>query len=197
MTQVRTFAASNVALIRAPRELASLANMSKGYDLRIGGVSLPTSEHLYQASKLPCHLRLPVIAAKNGWEAKDHAYRRREDWHPQWFEIRISVMQWCLTVKLVQHWDRLSVCLAETAGKHIVEWSRTDQFWGATTEYASGPLTGQNHLGNLWTQLRDLVLGDRRVELKELLKPPHQLRNAWAWPVKPGGGGCFDAELTQ
>lgn len=168
-------------MIRAPRDHAALANMTDGYALRLGSASVKTSEHLYQASKLPHSGRVSVLTAAKGRNAKTAAYGARELWHPDWFDIRVTVMRWCLAVKLDQHWARIAPLLLSTDALPIVEWSRKDSFWGALSQ-ADGTLAGFNCLGTLWEELRELArVADRRL-VSECAVPPSCLDGEWAWP---------------
>ena len=168
-------------MIRAPRALAALANMTDGYALKLGLASVRTSEHLYQASKLPHNDRLSVLAAAKGRQAKTAAYEVRELWHPDWCDIRVQVMRWCLAVKLNQHWDQIAPLLVATDALTIVEWSRKDSFWGALPQ-GDGTLVGSNYLGTLWEELREPArLADRRL-ISERAAPPNCLDGEWAWP---------------
>jgi ribA/ribD-fused uncharacterized protein len=175
------FVTDKVALIRAPADLAALANMTDGYTLAVGSLSMRTSEHLYQASKLRQSDRRSVLAAAEARDAKAAAYQARELWHPDWDNMRISVMRWCLAVKLQQHWDQIAPILIATHDLSIVEWSRKDSFWGALPQ-PNGTLVGFNHLGMLWEELRvPARLVDRR-RVSELAATPSCLSDEWAWP---------------
>ena len=176
------FVISRVALIRAPRQLPALANMTQGYPLQVGVTSVATSEHLYQASKLRHGDRSLVLGAATGKLAKTEANATKEMWHPDWDDIRIPVMRWSLAVKLQQHWEQIMPLLGDTGTQDIVEWSRTDSFWGALP-HEHGTLTGCNWLGALWQELRDVALAHGRQAIARQTVPPDCLCDDWAWPT--------------
>lgn len=177
----RLFVASEVALIRAPDQLPELANMTRGYPIRMGAEWMPTAEHLYQASKLRHHDRSCVLQAATGRQAKAAAYAASELWHPDWPEIRTVVMRWCLAVKLQQHWDEIASVLANTDPLPIVEWSRKDSFWGSIPQ-SNGTLVGLNCLGGLWVELRDAVRANGRWAINENAARASCLDGDWLWP---------------
>jgi ribA/ribD-fused uncharacterized protein len=90
--------------------------------------------------------------------------RRNNHSRPDWDEISIDLMCWVLRVKLAQHWREMAGLLLSSGNRAIVEISRKDRFWGAV-EGTDGVLTGQNHLGRLLMELRDLVRSSPREEL--------------------------------
>jgi predicted NAD-dependent protein-ADP-ribosyltransferase YbiA (DUF1768 family) len=181
----RKYIVQEVALIRAPRYLPALANMSAGYPVMVGAARVRTTEHLYQASKLCHHARSTVLEARTARAAKNVAYSSQELWNPEWHGMRISVMRWCLAVKLLQHWERLSPLLAGTEPLAIVEWSLRDGFWGAVPR-GDGSLAGQNQLGVLWEELRARAGTSGQAAVAELAFPPGDLRGDWAWPRASG-----------
>jgi hypothetical protein len=83
--------------------------------------------------------------------------RRKEHSRPDWEEIQVEIMRWCLRVKLAQHVTKFGGLLRWSAPRPIVERSRKDRFWGAILE-ADGVLRGQNRLGRLLMALREELL---------------------------------------
>jgi predicted NAD-dependent protein-ADP-ribosyltransferase YbiA (DUF1768 family) len=175
------FLQARVALIRAPDQLAPLANMTRGYPLRVGAAEIATSEHLYQASKVPNPQRGLIVAAATGHQAKAAAYTLTEWWREDWTDIRVSVMEWCLAVKLTQHWNAIAPVLAGTGGLPIVEWSRRDDFWGAVPG-EPGTLVGYNILGKLWDRLRDIAAEGDAARVTTAV--PYELAGDWTWPAR-------------
>jgi len=177
----RWYNVQEVALIRAPRYLPALANMTAGYPVSVGPARIQSTEHLYQASKLRHEARAAVLEAPTARAAKDAAHLAQEPWHPEWHVIRLPVMRWCLAIKLLQHWESLAPLLAETKQLAIVEWSRKDEFWGAVPR-EDGSLAGQNQLGALWEELRAGAIAGGQAAIAALASPPGALRGPWAWP---------------
>jgi len=91
--------------------------------------------------------------------AKMVGRRYIEQTRPDWDEIKVLLMRWCLRLKLVQNWEAFSSVLLSTRGRMIVEDSRNDQFWGAMPK-GETTLEGRNVLGRLLMELREQLLSD-------------------------------------
>ena len=152
-----TYDLSKVASFRRPKdEFGAFSNMSQAFPLRVFGLRVGSSEHLYQAARFSEHpeVQAAVLKAHTPMFAKQAA-REFDAWtRADWFEIRVAVMRWALRVKLAQHVETFGSLLEATGERPIVEWSRHDQFWGA---FPLDDMTvrGQNVLGKLLTELRD------------------------------------------
>ena len=137
--------------------------MAGGYPLYIQGVRIRTSEALYQACRFP-HLpqvqRL-IIEQASPMTAKMKSKPYREDSRPDWDEIRVKVMRWCLRVKLAQNWSTFSSLLLRSGNSPIVEESRRDDFWGAK-RVGQHFLVGRNVLGRLLMELREVIKSSGR-----------------------------------
>ena len=70
-----------------------------------------------------------------------------------WDEIKYRVMAWCIAAKLIQNWESFSEVLLSTGDKPIVEYSKNDDLWGATSDGLH--LVGKNALGRLLMQIRE------------------------------------------
>lgn len=79
---------------------------------------------------------------------------RKLDSRPDWEDIKVEVMWWCLRVKLGQNVFAMGKLLESTEDRDIVEHSHIDTFWG-TVMAKDGRLCGQNVLGKLLMQLRE------------------------------------------
>ena len=169
---------------RARDPLGPLSNMAPGYPVTIGPLLIATSEHCYQASKVPSDLRATVLAAPGGVAAKAAAYELHSSWHPRWGEHREVIMQWVLATKLQQHADRLLPLLLDTSGRDIVEWSRADPFWGAVPG-DGGLLAGDNRLGRLWGSLRAIVEGSGLKAVTNLAEAPPYFIGRFEWLGAP------------
>ena len=77
-------------------------------------------------------------------------------------------MEWCLATKLIQNWDSMYDILLATGNKPIVEYSKSDDSWGAISNGMY--LVGKNALGRLLMQIReDYIFNGRQ---REKLFPP-------------------------
>lgn len=155
--QVTTYTRQNCAVVyRTKDQFGGLSNMAGGYPMTVNGLSIRTSEALYQACRFP-HLpnvqqtilqqSSPLVAKLEG---RNYVDQSREDW----LQVRVPVMEWCLRVKLAFNLDRFSYLLGVTEGLCIVEESKKDDFWGAFSVGEDG-LKGRNVLGKLLMKLRD------------------------------------------
>lgn len=142
--------------------------MAGGFPLLVNGISIRTSEALYQVCRFP-HLpdvqRL-IIAQRSPMTAKMKSKPHRHDSRRDWNRVRVNVMRWCLRVKLAQNWDEFSDLLKDTGVHPIVEYSRKDDFWGAKPA-DDGTLVGTNALGRLLMDLRETV---KRESSEEFLR---------------------------
>lgn len=167
--QNRTYTRRDCAVFRKTEEaFGGLSNMAPGYPVRVNGVRVMTIEALYQASRFP-HLpevqRL-IIDQHSPMTAKMVSKPHRKDSRADWDKVRITVMRWCLRLKLSQHWTKFSQLLLSTGDRAIVEDSKRDDFWGAIPSEGE-TLVGLNVLGRLLMELREEIKKGaelRRVE---------------------------------
>jgi ribA/ribD-fused uncharacterized protein len=133
-----------------------LSNMAPGFPLRVNSIAIRTAEALYQACRFPHEPEVqrliidqtsPMTAKMKG---KPYRSRTRQDW-PQ---VRVSIMRWCLRVKLACNYENFGHLLFATGARPIVEESRKDSFWGAQPT-PEGVLVGANVLGRLLMELRE------------------------------------------
>ena len=145
-----------ISFKKTNEEFGGLSNMASGFPLKINNIDIKTSEALYQSMRFPDYpdIQKEIIYQKSPMTAKmiSKKYRKiytREDWNKK----RISIMRWCLQVKLVQNMDKFGLLLIETKDKNIVEISRKDDFWGTIQKEEF--LIGVNALGRLLMELRE------------------------------------------
>ena len=150
-----------VVFWRVGEEFGGLSNMANDYPLLIAGVSVKSTEALYQACRYPHQpdWQREILDAPHAMRAKMAAKKhgRREHSREDWDEVRIAIMRWCLRLKLESHFGRMFNLLRRTGDRPIVERSRRDAFWGAVAD-ANGDLVGRNQLGRLLMELRDEVV---------------------------------------
>lgn len=156
-TDSRTYRVDDVVTFRkTDEEFGGLSNMAPGFPLRIAGISLRTSEALYQACRFPHmpEVQRLIVTEISPMTAKMRSKPYRKDSREHWDDIRVPVMKWCLRVKLAQNWSKFGDLLLRTGDRAIVEDSRKDDYWGAIKD-ANGELHGRNVLGRLLMELRE------------------------------------------
>jgi type I restriction enzyme S subunit len=151
-----------VVVLKVSEEWGRLSNMSNEFPLCVNGLRIGSSEALYQACRFPHRpdWQQEILDAPHAMQAKMKAKkggRRREHSRPDWEEVQVEVMRWCLRMKLAQHFKQFGGLLRWSAPRPIVERSRKDPFWGAVPD-AGGVLRGENRLGRLLMELREEVL---------------------------------------
>ena len=164
----RAYLINEVCSFRKTREeFGGLSNMASGYPLKVNGITILSSEAIYQACRFPDfpEVQEKIILQKSPMSAKmvgkPHKEKTREDWD----RVRIEVMYWCLRVKLAQNFMTFGQLLESTNGKPIVEISSKDQFWGTVKAKNSEHLIGINALGRLLMKLRQEYNSAKRFDL--------------------------------
>ena len=153
---LRYYDINEVASFRKTTEIfGGLSNMAKGYPIIVNGVNILTSEALYQACRYPSwpEVQKLIIGQHSPMTAKIISKREREKCRPDWDSVRVTVMKWCLRVKLIQNWDSFTEILESTGNVPIVEVSNKDVFWGCKLE--GNRFVGVNALGRLLMELRE------------------------------------------
>lgn len=168
----RVYDPSECAVFMKTNErFGGLSNMAPGYPLTVAGVTVRTAEALYQACRFPHRPDVQgiIIAERSPMTAKMRGKPFRADTRPDWEQLRVAIMRWCLRVKLAQNYHQFSTLLLSTGEMPIVEMKmkRTD-FWGAKLT-SDGLLVGQNVLGRLLMELRELVKHHNSEDLKRVL----------------------------
>lgn len=152
----RTYFRKNVITFRKTKEAyGGLSNMAAGFFISINNIEIRSSEALYQALRYPNHpeIQKEILLQRSPMTAKMISKKYRQYTREDWNDKRISLMRWCLRVKLIQNWDEFGALLLLTEDKIIVEESRKDKFWGAIPY--EDELIGVNALGRLLMELRD------------------------------------------
>lgn len=135
--------------------------MAPGFPILVAGYRFKTSEALYQACRFPHLPEVQEMILKEGspMTAKMRSKPFRKESRPDWEEVRVPIMRWCLRLKLIENWNNFSNLLLATGERPIVEDSRRDRYWGAVRQ-DNGRLEGQNVLGRLLMELRDKLRSD-------------------------------------
>jgi len=165
--QARNYERSeSVVFLKTNEAFGGLSNMAGGFPLEVNGLKIRTSEALYQVCRFP-HLtdvqRL-IIEQPSPMTAKMKSKPFRSNSRPDWDQVRVKIMRWCLRVKLAQNWNAFSELLLKTGERPIVEESRRDSFWGAKPKDQK-ILAGNNILGRLLMELREEISSDGRKSL--------------------------------
>lgn len=140
---------------RTAETYGGLSNMAPGFELKVNGHLIRTSEALYQACRFPHQpeVQALILAEKSPMSAKMRSKPFRHLTRPDWEDTRVRIMRWCLRVKAAQNWATFAELLLSTRHLPIVEESSRDEFWGARASDA-GVLRGTNALGRLLMELR-------------------------------------------
>lgn len=158
--QTRTYRRKEcVVFLKTNEPFGGLSNMAGGYPIHVNGVRILTSEALYQACRFP-HLpevQRMIIGQNSPMTAKMRSKPYRKDSRPDWDQVRVRIMRWCLRMKLANNWSTFSNLLLRTGDRSIVEESRKDDFWGAKAAGDGNTLVGMNVLGRLLMELREQV----------------------------------------
>lgn len=150
-----------IAFRKTGEAFGGLSNMAPGFPIPLGGRVIRTAEALYQACRFP-HLpdvQQMILSEASPMTAKMRAKPYRDETRPDWDDVRVPIMKWCLRVKLVANWEKFSSLLLSTDNRPIVEDSRKDDFWGAKPSNDS-MLEGRNVLGRLLMELREKLVRD-------------------------------------
>jgi len=183
----RTYRIDECVIFRKTNErFGGLSNMAPGFPLYINGIRIGTAEALYQACRFP-HLpdvqRL-IIDEPSPMTAKMRSKPYRSQSRPDWEQIKVRIMRWCLRIKLVQNWQKFEQLLESTGELPIVEFSKKDPYWGAqpTDEHT---LVGANVLGRLLMELRLHLRGPERERLRCVMPPNVPTPLLFGMPIKP------------
>lgn len=155
--QVLSFAKTN-------GRFGGFSNMAPDYVLFVNEINVPNAESLYQACKFPFYpeIQRQIIEEKNPMVAKQISRKYQPYVRSDWEQIKFTVMEWCLRLKLLQNWEKFGGLLRESGTSVIVEYSTKDNVWGAMPKDAD-ILEGQNVLGRMLMQMRsDYVLPNKK-----------------------------------
>ena len=140
-----------------PREFYPLDNFSS-FKVEWKGYLYSSVEEAYQAARFMGSAEDLVERIKHSHsahEAQKIAKENRSRQRPDWEEIKLSVMEELLRLKVRQN-PYVKEKLLQTRDYQIVEDSPKDSFWGW------GPnRIGENRLGRLWMKIREEMVSDR------------------------------------
>ena len=144
---------------KTKEKFGSLSNMASGFPIEVNQIHIPTSEALYQACRFPNNPQVQtlIVSQSSPMTAKMRSKPFRGETRPDWMQVRVKIMRWCLSAKLLQNFNIFSEVLFQTMGKPIVEYSTKDRFWGAVPT-SEDNLSGANVLGRLLMELRESLI---------------------------------------
>lgn len=145
--------------LKTDERFGGLSNMEgTNFKLKINGVSIRSTEHLYQICKYPDHPEVQELilheASPMSAKMKQKPFMKtcmRKDFDA----VKVDIMYWCLLLKLSQYPGNITSLLNITRDRDIVEISRKDDFWGVKVDKENPKMgVGQNVLGKLWSEVR-------------------------------------------
>ena len=172
---MREYKKENSIVFSKTREpFGEFSNMCSGFELIINGIELQSSEVLYQALKFSSHpeIQEEIINTKNSMMAKKVAYKYPELMDPNWDKIKVKIMKMCLHIKHMQHFEILQPIFKISNGMNIVEYSKTDRFWGCTYSQDTSTYIGTNALGRLLMELRVISISAKEIHFVPLYNFP-------------------------
>ena len=137
-----------------PREFYPFDNFSS-FKVLYNGYLYSSLEEAYQAAKfigVAPEIEEKIKDSYSAHEAQKIAYENRDKQRKDWAEVKESIMEELLRLKLEQN-PYVKKKLLETKDYLIVEDSPKDNFWGWGEDRQ-----GNNKLGKLWMKLRDELL---------------------------------------
>lgn len=157
-----------ISFRKTNEEYGGLSNMAPGYKIYINDSTILTSEALYQACRYPNHpeIQKEILIQNSPMTAKMISKKYRNLTRNNWDKDRVSIMKWCLRLKLLYNWKKFGHLLEITDGKDIVENSKRDDFWGAISD--GEHFNGSNALGRLLMELREqykTIKGGKNIRL--------------------------------
>lgn len=197
--QLRTYHRDECVVFHTTKDtFGGLSNMAAGFQLRVNGVGIRTSEALYQACRFP-HLpdvQRMIINERSPMIAKGKSKPFRSETRDDWDLLRHKIMRWCLRVKLAQNYETFGRLLLETGDRHIVEQSSKDDFWGAYVR-GTAVLVGHNVLGRLLMELRERLKCDSDEQLRMVEPLPVHNFLLLGEPIQTVNSLSIDDDLAQ
>jgi ribA/ribD-fused uncharacterized protein len=155
----RIYDATQVVSFKKTKDaFGGFSNMAAGFPLTVNGITILTSEALYQACRFPHSptIQQLILNEKSPMSAKMVSKPFRAQSREDFDCVKIDIMRWCLRVKLAQNFITFGKLLKSTQNRPIVEDSHKDTFWGALRDKTDDKLLrGINALGRLLMQLRE------------------------------------------
>lgn len=170
LTKPHEYVRENVIIFKRTKEIyGGLSNMAIGFEIKIDKIVVKSSEALYQACRYPHRDDIQEeIIKQTPMKAKIKSMSYNALTRPDWDQVRVPIMKWCVEAKLACNWNEISEILLSTGEKPIVEESRKDMFWGAIPQ-RDGKLKGVNQLGKLLVDLRNKIKERNKNALRKVM----------------------------
>ena len=168
----QVFNANECCVFNKTKEIyGGLSNMAGGFPIVVHGIEIRTSEALFQMCRFPHmpDLQVKIQSAKSPLVAKWVSRPFINESRPDWDEVKIEIMRWCLQVKLAHNFLKFGEILESTGSKPIVEDSKKNDYWGAL-RYKEDKilLLGSNVLGQLLVELRQFYFQSKDSQYIEV-----------------------------
>ncbi|MGV0923934.1 NADAR family protein [Empedobacter tilapiae] len=175
-----------ITFAKTDGKFGGLSNMSPGFTLFINEINIQSSEILYQACKFSLfpNIQEEIIKTQNPMDAKKISRKYNQYVRQDWEKIKFKVMRWCLEIKLIQNFNKFSNILLSTNDKIIVEFSKTDNIWGAIPTDNKNVLEGKNALGRLLMELRSKIQSGILDENSIIYPLPISGFNLYDYPIE-------------
>lgn len=157
-SEVRTYLKSESCIFKKNNEeYGGLSNMASNYPIYVNEIKIRTTEALYQACRFPLNpeIQKQIIDEPSPMKVKWISNSNKKISRPDWEDVKLKIMRWCINVKLAQNILTFGELLNQTGRKNIVENSSKDNFWGAIPNDDDSIYKGKNALGRLLMELRN------------------------------------------
>ncbi len=161
-----------------------LSNLSAVYPVVLNGRVWESIESLYHAlgfSQFP-EVQQQIFSSGKGLKAKEIKNRWKKKRRPDWQDIKVYVMEYCVILKMSLHKSKFENILYQTKKKPLVEVSKDDSFWAAIpdrsislnsdlacSDYQNLTATGVNMVGQVLMKVRELLF---QTNKKKQIFPP-------------------------
>lgn len=113
-----------------------------------------TNEHFYQACKFTDYNLIIEVANHPSKGLKKFINSLKNEWRPDWDDIKLGIMEKGLRYKFSEHNPKLRKKLIDTLGLELVEYNYwNDKYWGVCLKTGGG----ENHLGKLLMKVREEI----------------------------------------
>lgn len=154
-------------------EFGGFSNMSSVFPLQINGIKIRSSEALYQLCRFVYEpsIQAMIINERSPMIVKNISKKYANLSRPDWNQVRVKIMKWCVQVKIAQHFVQFGLLFDKSTGRNIVENSAKDSYWGAIPNKEFTEFKGVNALGRILMGLREQYMSEDKLKLLRV-EPP-------------------------